>query len=99
MPSNSLFIEDEEHATASVVVKLRPGKWLNADQIQGIVHLVSSSVSRLKPENVTVVDNSGKLLAGLQDRTGSTQINSTTVKKLKETWKPESEPCLKKRWE
>ena len=76
MPSNSLFIEEEEHATASVVLKLRPGKWLSTDQIQGIVHLVSSSVSRLKPENVTIVDNSGKLLAGLQDRAGMSRLSS-----------------------
>jgi len=79
MPSNSLFIEEEDHATASVVVKLRPGKWLSADQIQGIVHLVSSSVSRLKLENVTVVDNSGKLLAGFQDRSGISRLSSDQI--------------------
>jgi len=28
------------------------------------VHLLSSSVARLSPENVTIVDQSGKLLAG-----------------------------------
>ena len=64
MPAKSLFIEQEEPATASVVLKLRRGKWLTGDQVQSVVHLVSSSVSRLKPENVTVVDTSGKLLAG-----------------------------------
>ncbi|UCF94136.1 MAG: flagellar M-ring protein FliF [Desulfobacterales bacterium] len=67
LPEKSLFIQDEEPATASVVLKLRPGKWLSADQVQGIVHLVSSSVARLSPENVTVVDSNGKLLAGLKD--------------------------------
>ncbi|UCD77014.1 MAG: flagellar M-ring protein FliF [Desulfobacterales bacterium] len=67
LPEKSLFVEEEEPATASVVLKLRPGKWLNQSQINGIVHLVSSSVARLKPENVTVVDQSGKLLAGVED--------------------------------
>ncbi|MDY6972440.1 MAG: flagellar basal-body MS-ring/collar protein FliF [Thermodesulfobacteriota bacterium] len=66
MPSKSLFIEDEEPSTASVVVKLRPATWLTKDQIQGIVHLVSSSVSGLTPENVTIVDNYGKMLAGFE---------------------------------
>lgn len=56
MSAKSLFIEQEEPATASVVLKLRRGKWLTADQVQSVVHLVSSSVARLKPENVTVVD-------------------------------------------
>lgn len=66
LPEKSLFVEDEEPATASVILQLHPGKWLNQSQINGIVHLVSSSVARLKPENVTVVDQDGKLLAGVK---------------------------------
>ena len=64
MPEKSLFLTEEEPASASVVLKMRTGKWLSQDQIAGIVHLVSSSVSRLSPDNVTVVDSNGKLLAG-----------------------------------
>jgi flagellar M-ring protein FliF len=64
MTEKTLFVDDEEPATASVVLKLRPGKWLTQSQINGIVHLVSSSVARLSPENVTVVDSKGKMLAG-----------------------------------
>jgi len=64
LPEKSLFLDTEEPATASVVLKFRRGQWLSEDQVQGIVHLVSSSVSRLKPEHVTVVDHNGKLLAG-----------------------------------
>ena len=66
MPEKSLFVEDQEPATASVVLELRPGKWLNQNQINGIVHLLSSSVPRLNPEQVTIVDQNGKLLAGDQ---------------------------------
>jgi flagellar M-ring protein FliF len=64
MPSKSLFLEDETPATASIIVKLRPGRWLKGPQVQAVVHLVSSSVSGLNPENVTIVDNYGKMLAG-----------------------------------
>ena len=67
LPEKSLFVEDEEPARASVIIKLRRGKWLNKEQVRGIVHLVSASVSRLKPEDVTVVDQSGKMLAGFSD--------------------------------
>lgn len=66
MPTRSLFIEEDEPATASVTVKLRPGRALNKEQIQGIVHLVSSSVSRLSPDDVTIIDNTGKMLAGFK---------------------------------
>lgn len=68
MSERSLFIEDEEPATASVILKLRAGRWLNDDQIQGVVHLVSSSVPRLSPGNVTLVDQNGKMLAGRDDQ-------------------------------
>lgn len=67
LPEKSLFVEDEEPATASVVLHLQAGKWLNQSQIKGIVHLLSSSVARLSPENVTIVDQNGKLLAGLKN--------------------------------
>ncbi|OQY14029.1 MAG: flagellar M-ring protein FliF [Desulfobacteraceae bacterium 4572_187] len=79
MSPKSLFVDKEEPATASVVLKLRHGGWLNDNQIQGIVHLVSSSVPRLKPENVTVVDNSGKMLAGFKDRNTAEKISSNQL--------------------
>ena len=44
MSQQSLFIEEEEPASASVILKLRHGRWLSEDQIQGVVYLVSSSV-------------------------------------------------------
>ncbi|MEJ2642734.1 MAG: flagellar basal-body MS-ring/collar protein FliF [Desulfosarcinaceae bacterium] len=67
MPEKSLFIEDESPASASVILKLKGGRFLTKDQVQGIVNLVSSSVSQLPPEKVTVVDSDGKLLAGHED--------------------------------
>jgi len=75
MPSKSLFIEDEEPPTASVVLKLRRGRRLSAEQVQGIIHLVSASISQLAPENVTIVDNYGKMLAGSEDRSSSAHLS------------------------
>ncbi len=79
MPSKSLFIEDEEPATASVILKLRPGKTLNTGQVQSIVHLVSSSVSGLSPEKVILVDNYGKMLNGSVDRSSSGLVNANQL--------------------
>jgi len=67
MPEKTLFVDSEQPASASVAVKLKAGRRLGQEQINGIVHLVSSSVPRLSPEQVTVVDSSGKLLAGSRD--------------------------------
>ncbi len=76
MTEKSLFVDEEEPASASVVLKLRSGKWLNQSQIDGILHLVSSSVARLSPENVTIVDSKGKLLAGIKDRSSFGSLSS-----------------------
>ena len=76
MPEKSLFIEDEEAASASVILKLRHGKWLSQQQVQGIVHLVSSSVSRLSPERVTVVDSNGRLLTGDESASSVTTLST-----------------------
>jgi flagellar M-ring protein FliF len=76
MSQQSLFIEDEEPATASVILKIRHGRWLSDDQVQGIIHLVSSSVPRLTPQNVTIVDQSGKLLAGDQEEQSAAKLSA-----------------------
>jgi flagellar M-ring protein FliF len=76
MMPRSLFIEDEDPATASVILKFNNGRWLTQAQVQGVVHLVSSSVPRLSPENVTIVDQSGKLLAGHEDPLSASKIST-----------------------
>jgi len=76
MAEKSLFADDEEPASASVVLKLHSGKWLNQGQVDGILHLVSSSVARLSPENVTIVDSKGKLLAGVKDPSSFGSLSS-----------------------
>jgi flagellar M-ring protein FliF len=76
MPQRSVFIEEEEPATASVILKIRSGQWISKEQVQGIVHLVSSSVPRLRPENVTVVDDNGKMLAGAGDEQTASKIST-----------------------
>jgi flagellar M-ring protein FliF len=79
MPARSLFIEQEDPATASVILKLRRGRQLSKDQIQGIVHLISSSVSRLAPDDVTIIDNNGKMLAGFKEKSTLSQVTSNQL--------------------
>jgi flagellar M-ring protein FliF len=76
IPPHSVFIEQEDPATASVILKIHQGRWINNEQVRGIVHLISSSVPRLAPENVTVVDQNGKMLAGAQDEETGSKISS-----------------------
>jgi flagellar M-ring protein FliF len=61
-PEKSLFAKEHERPKASVLVKLKQGRRLSQGQVQGIVHLVSSSVDGLDPKDVAVVDNRGEML-------------------------------------
>jgi len=63
LPEKRLFREQQQQATASVIVKLSSGRSLKESQLQGIIHLVAGSVEGLDSENVTVVDSSGKVLS------------------------------------
>ena len=61
-PERSLFADQRDRPRASVVLTLRAGKILAPGQIQGIAHLVASSVEGLQPQEVTVVDSHGLIL-------------------------------------
>ncbi|QCI22535.1 flagellar basal-body MS-ring/collar protein FliF [Buchnera aphidicola] len=62
-PKSSLFLQqDKNKSSASVVLELQPGQTLDREQINAILHLVSSSISNLLVENITIVDQFGKLL-------------------------------------
>lgn len=63
LPPKKTFLEEGESPSASVVVDVRDGKNLTADQVRGIIHLVASAVEGMEPEKVTVVDARGKVLS------------------------------------
>jgi flagellar M-ring protein FliF len=56
-----LFSRDKAEATASIVLKVHGT--LEAQQVRAIRHLVASAVNGLKPERVSIVDETGRLLA------------------------------------
>lgn len=66
-PEKSVFVRDRKTPTASVVVDIKGGSSLGRGQVNGIVHLVASSVNDLSPENVSVVDQGGNLLTNQGD--------------------------------
>lgn len=63
IPSKDVFTDSTSKPTASVLVTLTPGKTLDDEQVQSIVHLVSSSVQGMDAKDVTVVDGKGALLS------------------------------------
>jgi len=72
IPEKSLFRENEKPATASIVLKLKSGRTLRENEVQGVVHLVASSIEGMNPDHVTVLDSRGKILSkggGVSDPT------------------------------
>ena len=63
MPEPSLFVEEEQPPTASIMLRLRPRMTLSQEQIKGVQNLVASSVEGLHFRNITVVDNEGNPLS------------------------------------
>lgn len=78
IPKPSVFIRDNQLPTASVTLQLQAGRALDEGQVNAIVHVVSSSVSRLPPGNVTVVDQDGSLLTSAA--AGGQGMDSTQLK-------------------
>lgn len=66
----SVFLRDRVKPGASVMLRLNDGRSLSDAQVQAIVHLVASSVPELQPENVSVVDQNGRLLSNSQSDGG-----------------------------
>ena len=61
LPDRPLFSQEKSEASASIVLKVR-GR-LAAGQVRAIRHLVATAVNGLKPEHISVVDETGRLLA------------------------------------
>jgi flagellar M-ring protein FliF len=61
LPDRPLFSRDKVEPSASIVLKVRGT--LEPAQVRAIRHLVATAVNGLKPDRISVVDESGKLLA------------------------------------
>src|SRR5712691_2533008 len=62
MPQQTLFTTQQKDTTASVMLKLKPGRHLDSAQSRSISNLIAGSVEGLKPQNLTIVDINGNTL-------------------------------------
>lgn len=59
----SVFLRDRAKPSASVMLRLAQGRTLTDAQVSAIVHLVASSVPELNPDDISLVDQNGRLLS------------------------------------
>ena len=100
LPRESVFVDQQEPAKASVMVKLRPGAHISPQNVTAVTHLVGSAVEGLNPEAVSVLDMDGNLLSRPRRSSASgaeassetlefrNQIERGIVTKISETLEP-----------
>ncbi|MBS4000062.1 MAG: flagellar M-ring protein FliF [Desulfobulbaceae bacterium] len=63
IPDKALFQKDQKKPTASVTLRLKSGKSLNQRTVSGIQTMVASSIEGMNTDDVSIVDQKGKLLS------------------------------------
>jgi len=59
----SVFLRERSKPSASVMLRLANGRTLTDAQVSAIVHLVASSIPELNPDDISLVDQNGRLLS------------------------------------
>ncbi len=78
MPHRSLFIEDQQKPSASVVLKLAGGKKMDQKDVLAVVNLLTMSVEGLDKSRVSIADTTGKVLYQPNEE-GALQMSSTQL--------------------
>ena len=79
MPESSVFVRDNAQPSASVIVRLEPGRSLTQAQVRSIVNLVASSVPGMKPDQVTIIDQMGALLSKPSDGSDASTLSDERI--------------------
>ena len=82
-PEKSVFARTSTPPTASVFVQMNTGRSLSHQQVNAIIHLVSSSVPNMAKTDVTVVDQHGNLLSRPLDDPASLLSDSQLEHRMK----------------
>lgn len=99
LPERSVFVGRSEPSTASIVLKMRPGRVLGAGEVSGIVHLVASSVAGLSADKVAVVTTDGTVLHKPRkndDGTIGDEEHATAARSLEATLEERARQMLEK---
>ena len=76
-PERSIFEDNDEKPSASVVLVLEPGYKIKSSQVKAIKNLVAYSVPRMTPEQVFITDQNGN---SLSDETSKSSTDMESFK-------------------
>jgi len=63
LPRREPFQRDRPDAQASIVLTMVGAQRLDREAVQAVIHLVATAVPGLRPQNISIVDSRGELLA------------------------------------
>lgn len=63
LPRREAFTRERGEAQASVVLTMQGAQRLDGEGVQAVLHLVATAVPGLRPQNISIVDSRGALLA------------------------------------
>ncbi|MEZ8143233.1 flagellar basal-body MS-ring/collar protein FliF [Enterovibrio sp. FF113] len=77
IPRQTLFVrQNAENPSASVMLELKAGEDLKPEQVEAIINLIVGSVTGMKSEQVSVIDQYGRLLSADVASTESGKVNA-----------------------
>lgn len=98
VPKPSVFLRDRKKPSASVLIRLYPGRQLERGQVAAIAHLVAAAIPNLESSEVRVIDEMGRLLTapdaadklslGHRELEYSRAVESAYVKNIEEILTP-----------
>lgn len=75
IPKRSVFLRDRQKPSASVLLSLANGRSLEDEQVAAIMHLVSAGIPDMDSNQVTIVDQRGRLLTA-KHQSGSYAVSA-----------------------
>src|SRR5258708_20858134 len=89
MPTDSVFLDREREAKASVILRLR-SRQLSEDTQKSIASLVSGAVDKLSPQNVTITDadTNQPIISHRPGSTSDAELEDQLSKRLVSTLEP-----------
>ena len=78
IPARTLFIEEQQKPSASVVLKLAGGSKMDQRDVMSVVNLLTMSVEGLDKSRISIADTTGKVLFQPNEE-GALQLSGTQV--------------------
>ena len=77
IPKRELFSKDKQQPSASVVLRMKSGQRLSSNQIQAVQSLITTAISNMTADRISIIDDKGTLLAKGRDAGGITDTSSS----------------------